>query len=117
MGRLIIRYNNGLIESFKCKSKENALKIVNKRSGIYKQEFSENNEKIKVPEVKSYKKSMSFEGLSNPLKDLFTPMDSQVNEFKLLNSTLNPPTRISRNGKGKKYFHSVQFEINCKVRI
>lgn len=50
---------------------------------------------------------MSFEGLSNPLKDLFTPMDSQVNEFKLLNSTLNPPTRISRNGKGKKYFHSV----------
>jgi hypothetical protein len=46
MGKLIIEFENGRLESFKCKSKERAKRIISKRLQVIQWNYYEQNERI-----------------------------------------------------------------------
>lgn len=52
MGKVIIRYKSGKLESFKCKSKERAEEIADKRRNTVEWNYYENNERVIIKKKK-----------------------------------------------------------------
>ena len=52
MGKVIIKFKDNHLESFKCKSKERASEIADKRANVSEWNFYENGERIPKPKQK-----------------------------------------------------------------
>ncbi len=61
MGRVIIKFKDGHLESFKCKSKEKATKIADNRNNVVEFNFFEDNDYIpRTKKKKVQPKEMSM---------------------------------------------------------
>ena len=54
MGRVIIKFNDGRLESFKCKSKDRASEIAGKRPKVKEWNYYDDNERIPQPKKKKF---------------------------------------------------------------
>jgi len=62
MGKVIIKFSDNHLESFKCKSKERASEIAGKRNKVVEYNYYEKNERIPKPKKKVVeKKEMTIE--------------------------------------------------------
>lgn len=69
MGRVIIRFKDGHLESFKCKSKERAEQIAKKRNRVSEWNFYDENERVpKQKKPIENKMPTSFEDLEILMK-------------------------------------------------
>jgi hypothetical protein len=69
MGRVIIKFKDGHLESFKCKSKERAEQIAKKRNRVYEWNFYDENERVpKQKKPIENKMPTSFEDLEILMK-------------------------------------------------
>ena len=68
MGRVIIKFNDGTSESFKCKSKERGEEIAGKRRSVKSVNFYADNEHIPVSKKKKVeKKELTIEEMERML--------------------------------------------------
>ncbi len=52
MGRLIIKFKDGHLESFKCKSQQRASEVADKRLNVVEWNYYEQNQRIPQPKKK-----------------------------------------------------------------
>lgn len=64
MGRVIIKYKDGRVESLKCKSEERAKQVAGKRANVKEWNYYDVNERIPTPKKKKIeKKEMTLEDM------------------------------------------------------
>lgn len=71
MGRVILKYKDNKMESLKCKSKERAKEIANKRPNVIEWNFYNDNERVPKDKRKNKEQPMpqSFEELEQMMKN------------------------------------------------
>ncbi len=67
MGRVIIKFNDGHLESFKCKSKQRASEIAAKRNKVSEWNFYDENERV-----------------PNPKKRISQPIHTSLEELEII---------------------------------
>lgn len=69
MGRVLIKFKDGHLESFKCKSKERASEIANKRPNTLEWNYYENGERIPNSKKKNVRQMPnSFEEIEKMMR-------------------------------------------------
>lgn len=74
MGRVIIKFNDGHLESFKCKSKEKAAQIAGKRPNAREWNYYEDNERIPIQKKK----------VQQPMPTSFEELEMMMRQQRLI---------------------------------
>ena len=76
MGKVIIKFNDNHLESFKCKSKERAERIVGKRPNAKEWNYYEDNKKIPQPR----KKVVQIKDLTKEELEIIIKQEGLIND-------------------------------------